>query len=230
MYQAVKHHCANMLVAAELATAAVWDAARAASTGGDQFTYAAATAAALAVPAADLDANLNTQVHGGIGFTWEHDAHLYLRRASAIAAVVDATRAATDVTDLVRRGVRRERSVDLPPEAEPLRDDVRQFVERIRGLDDAARREAMIESGYAMPHWPKPWGRDASAVEQLVIEQEFSAAGVSRPAYGITGWVILTLIQYATEDQIARWVRPALNRWSGASCSANPTPGQTRRA
>ena len=42
MYQAVKHHCANMLVAAELATAAVWDAARAAAGGGDQFTYTAA--------------------------------------------------------------------------------------------------------------------------------------------------------------------------------------------
>jgi 3-oxochol-4-en-24-oyl-CoA dehydrogenase len=70
----------------------------------------------------------------------------------------------------------------------------------------------MIDEGYAMPHWPKPWGRDAGAVEQLVIEQEFAAAGLDRPNYGITGWVILTLIQYATDDQIARWVRPALNQ------------------
>ena len=38
-----------------------------------------------------------------------------------------------------------------------------------------------------MPHWPKPWGRDAGAVEQLVIEQEFAAAGITRPQYGITG-------------------------------------------
>ena len=63
-----------------------------------------------------------------------------------------------------------------------------------------------------MPHWPEPWGRDAGAVEQLVIEQEFAAAGVKRPAYGITGWVILTLIQHATDDQVARWVRPALDQ------------------
>jgi hypothetical protein len=47
MFQAVKHHCADMVVAAELATSAVWDAARAAATGGDQLTYAAAVAAAL---------------------------------------------------------------------------------------------------------------------------------------------------------------------------------------
>ncbi len=62
-----------------------------------------------------------------------------------------------------------------------------------------------------MPHWPKPWGLDAGAIEQLVIEQEFAAAGIKRPGYGITGWVILTLIQHATSEQVARWVVPALN-------------------
>ena len=63
-----------------------------------------------------------------------------------------------------------------------------------------------------MPHWPRPYGREAGAVEQLVVEQEFAAAGINRPGYGITGWVILTLIQYATDDQVARWVVPALNQ------------------
>jgi alkylation response protein AidB-like acyl-CoA dehydrogenase len=211
-FQAVKHHCANMLVAAELATAAVWDAARAAATGGDQLSYTAAIAATMAIPAADLNAQLNIQVHGGIGFTWEHDAHLYLRRATAIEAIIDAEEAARDVTDLARGGVRRARSVDLPPEAESIRAEVRDFVDRVRDLDRAAQREALIDAGYATPHWPKPWGRDARAVEQLVIEQEFAAAGIKRPAYGITGWVILTLIQYATPDQIERWVRQALRQ------------------
>ena len=211
-FQAVKHHCANMLVATELATAAVWDAARAAAAGGDPFSYAAAVAASLALPAADETANLNIQVHGGIGFTWEHDAHLYLRRATAIEAFLDAEAAASDVTDLARKGIRRERTVDLPPEAESVRGEVRQFAERIKPLDAAARREEMIETGYAMPHWPKPWGRDAGAVEQLVIEQEFSAAGIQRPSLGITSWVILTLVQHATDDQVKRWVRPALNQ------------------
>src|SRR5258707_9566097 len=76
MFQGVKHHCANMLVAAELATDAVWDAARAASDGGDVFTFAAAVAASLAGPAAALCANLNIQVHGGLRFTYEHDRPL----------------------------------------------------------------------------------------------------------------------------------------------------------
>jgi 3-oxochol-4-en-24-oyl-CoA dehydrogenase len=211
-FQAVKHHCANMLVSAELATAAVWDAARAAAAGGDQLSLTAAIAATLALPAADQNAQLNIQVHGGIGFTWEHDAHLYLRRATALEAVLDAARAAAEVTDLTRAGVRRSGEVELPPEAEPIRDEVRAFAVGIKDLDDDARRAALIDSGYVMPHWPTPWGRDAGAVEQLVIEQEFKAADIRRPGYGITGWLILTLIQHGTDDQVRRWVRPALDQ------------------
>jgi alkylation response protein AidB-like acyl-CoA dehydrogenase len=210
-FQAVKHHCANMVVATELATGAVWDAARAAASGGDQLTYAAAVAATLAAPAADLCANLNTQVHGGIAITWEHDAHLYMRRATTLLPFLGADAAAIELTDLTRRGVARARTVELPPEAEPVRDEVRAFAQRIRDLSPEAQRTELVESGYAMPHWPTPWGRAAGAVEQLVVEQEFAAAGIARPAYGITGWVILTLIQYATDDQVARWVRPALD-------------------
>ena len=212
MYQAVKHHCANMLVATELATSAVWDAARAATAGDDQRAYTAAVASTLAGPAADLCAQLNIQVHGGIGFTWEHDAHLYLRRATTLLSYLEPSVAAADVVDLTRAGVRRAKTVDLPPEAEEIRTRVAEFAASIKGLSPTEQREKLIESGYVMPHWPKPWGLDAGPVEQLVIEQEFDAAGVKRPGYGITGWVILTLIQYATEDQVARWVRPALNQ------------------
>jgi hypothetical protein len=212
MYQAVKHHCANMAVATELATAAVWDASRASATGGDQLGYTAAVAASLAGPAADLCANLNMQVHGGIGFTWEHDAHIFLRRATTLLSVLEPDKAAADVTDLVRAGVRRPRTVDLPPEAESYRDQARTVAESLKGLDGKAQREKLIETGYIQPHWPKPFGLDANAIEQLVIEQEFSTAGVSRPGYGITGWVILTLIQYSNQDQVDRWVLPALRQ------------------
>ncbi len=211
-FQAVKHHCANMLVAAELATAAVWDAARAADGPDDQRSYTAAVAATLALPAAEQDAQLNIQVHGGIGFTWEHDAHLLLRRATVLESLLDVDQAARDVTDLVRAGVRRPKTVDLPPEAESVRHEVREFIGTVRDLDDDARRDALISAGYVMPHWPRPWGRGAGAVEQLVIEQEFADAEIRRPAYGITGWVILTLIQHATEDQVSRWVLPALRQ------------------
>ncbi len=211
-FQAVKHHCANMLVATELATAEVWDACRASDAGGAAWSIGAAMSASLALPAADFCAQHSIQVHGGIGFTWEHDAHLYLRRATALGAIVDAEASARDVADLARDGARGKRSIELPPEAEPFRIEARAFAERIKGLDASAQRTAMIDDGYAVPHWPKPWGREAKAVEQLVIEEEFALAGLKRPAYAITGWVILTLVQHATADQVARWVRPALDQ------------------
>lgn len=211
-YQAVKHHCANMAVATELATSATWDAARAASTGGDQLRFAAAVAASLSAPAADLCANLSTQVHGGIAITWEHDAHLYMRRATSLLALLQPRVAAADVVDLTRAGVVRSKAIELPPEAESIRAEVRAFAESIKAKSAVEQRTAMIETGYVMPNWPKPYGRAAGAVEQLVIEEEFAAAGVKRPGYGITGWVILTLIQYGTPDQVARWVRPALDQ------------------
>ncbi|MCU1386728.1 MAG: acyl-CoA dehydrogenase protein, partial [Ilumatobacteraceae bacterium] len=212
MYQAVKHHCANMLVATELATSAVWDAARAAESGGDQLTFAAAVAATLAAPAADLCANLSTQVHGGIAITWEHDAHLYMRRATTLLSLLRPDAAAADLVGLTRRGITRAKIVRLPPEAEPIREEVKAFAASIAGLPAADQRTRLIETGYVMPHWPLPFGRAAGAIEQLVIEQEFAKAGVQRPSYGITGWNILTLIQYATEDQVARWVAPALRQ------------------
>jgi alkylation response protein AidB-like acyl-CoA dehydrogenase len=57
-------------------------------------------------------------------------------------------------------------------------------------------------------HWPKPWGRAADVLEQLVIEEEFR--GIDIPDMGITGWVTLTIAQAGTDDQRQRWVEPVL--------------------
>ncbi|WP_395695297.1 acyl-CoA dehydrogenase [Nocardioides sp.] len=212
MFQAVKHHCADMLVATELATSAVWDAARAVATGGDQLTFAAAVAATTAADAADLATNLNTQVHGGIAMTWEHDAHLYVRRAGALRTFLRPAEAAADLTSLTAAGVSRVGGIELPPEAEPFRGEVRAFLAGVEGADDETLLAALIESGYVMPHWPRPYGREAGAIEQLVVEQEMRTAGVKRPGYGITAWVLLTLIQHGTPEQVERWIGPALRR------------------
>src|SRR6516162_4630365 len=215
-FQAVKHHCANMLVAAESATAAVWDAARAAeedlSAEEAQFRLIAAVAAALAFPAYARNAELNVQVHGGIGYTWEHDAHLHLRRALVTTALFGGDAPARDVFDRTAAGAARENSLDLPPEAEELRTRIHADAAEIAALDKQAQRDKLIETGYVMPHWPKPWGLAADAVEQLVIEEEFRAAGIKRPDYGITSWVILTLIQHGTPWQIERFVEKALRK------------------
>ena len=211
-FQAVKHHCANMLVAAESAVSCVWDAARAAGEDEEQFRLIAAAAATLAFPAYVRNAELNIQVHGGIGFTWEHDAHLHLRRALTVQAVLGGDESATDVFDLTAKGIARANSLDLPTGSDELRTEIRAEAQRIAGLDEKAQLDELIATGYLMPHWPKPWGLAAGAVEQLLCEEEFAAADVTKPDYGITGWVILTLIQHGTPSQIERFVEKALRQ------------------
>ncbi|WP_431232927.1 acyl-CoA dehydrogenase [Mycolicibacterium psychrotolerans] len=211
-FQAIKHHCADMIVGSESAVAVVWDAARAAGEDQKQFELVAAAAAALAFPAYVRNAELNIQVHGGIGFTWEHDAHLHLRRALTVQAVLGGDGPATDVFTLTDAGHGRANSLDLPPEADELRTQIRSDAAELAKLDEKAQLDELIATGYVMPHWPKPWGRAAGAVEQLLIEEEFATAGVKRPDYGITGWVILTLVQHGTPSQIERFVEKALRK------------------
>ncbi|HVV12690.1 acyl-CoA dehydrogenase [Amycolatopsis sp.] len=206
-FQAVKHHLANMLVRAELAVAAAWDAARA--TPGPEADLAAAAAATVAIDGYLANSRMNIQLHGGIGFTWEHDAHLYLRRASALAALGGSPdHAADDVFTLSANGVRRRFGVALPPEAAGYREAAREFARRYLATPEQERRLLAVDSGYLMPHWRKPFGREAGPAEQLVIEEELGGLGL--PDLGIGGWVLLTLTQTASAEQIQRWIRPGL--------------------
>jgi alkylation response protein AidB-like acyl-CoA dehydrogenase len=79
-FQAVKHHCANMLIAVEGARAAAAHAAEALDDPTGDVASAIAIAKSYGAPACAEACHTAVQVHGGIGFTWEHDAHLYLKR------------------------------------------------------------------------------------------------------------------------------------------------------
>ncbi len=204
----VKHHCANMLVASEEASAGAWGAARA-DLDDAEAELAAAVACSLALPAFALCSKLNVQVHGGIGYTWEHDAHLYVRRAIALEALFGPVDAARE--DVVRRlgeGTCTKATIELPPEADAFRREARAFVERYKALPASEQRRVLCDSGYLVPHWPKPWGRDAGPVEQLVIEEEFE--GVRRPDLSISAWNTLTIAQHGSPEQLERFVRPSL--------------------
>jgi alkylation response protein AidB-like acyl-CoA dehydrogenase len=210
-FQAVKRHCAEMLADVELAAAAAWDAAQA-GIDGAETQFAAAVAAEIALGAFARVAERNIQVHGGIGFTWEHDAHLYLRRAYSLRGVFGGT--ATEVAELAAAGVIREPEVELPPEAETFRRHVREFAEEYHSAPEAGRRSLLVRSGYAFPHWPTPFGRAAGPAEQLVIEQELH--GVDKPDLGVGSWIVPTLIRCGTAEQIDRWGWPSLEgelRW-----------------
>ena len=218
-FQAVKHMCADMLVAAELATAAAWDAARAGTEeSGSQL--ASAVAAEVALEAYVRCAELNIQVHGGIGFTWEHDAHLYLRRALSLRATAGC--AAQDVARHAVAGANRDAALDLPPQAEAYRQQVREFRASWLQAPPGKRPGLLARSGYAFPHWPAPYGRGAGPVEQLVIEQEL--AGAERPELGIGTWIVPTLLRHGTSEQLDRWAWPSLDgelRW----CQLFSEPG-----
>lgn len=205
----VKHHCANMLVATEQATAGAWGAARS-DLDAAEAELAAATACSLALPAFAFCAHQNIQVHGGIGYTWEHDAHLYLRRAIALEGLMgpvdDARR---DVARSLGAGTRTKSTIELPPEADSFREEIRAFVGQYEALPKDQRRKALSDSGYLVPHWPRPWGRDAGAIEQLVIEEEFKGK-VRRPDLSISGWNALTISQHGNAEQVERFVRAAL--------------------
>ncbi|WP_405596880.1 acyl-CoA dehydrogenase [Streptomyces sp. NBC_01410] len=224
-FQAVKHLCADMLVRVEQARALTWDAARAVDEAEDVRGLAAALAASVALDAAYSCAKDCIQVLGGIGFTWEHDAHLYLRRALVARQLLgpgDSHR--LRAVRLAAGGARRELRLELPAEAASHRGPARAAAASVRGLDPAAVRRELAPTGYAAPHLPEPYGLGAGAVQQLVVQEELRAAGVRVSDLGIATWVVPSLIAYGTPAQRERFLGPTLRgdlRW----CQLFSEPG-----
>ena len=233
-FQGVKHRLADMLASIEQAVAAVWDAAlvvdleRSAGRGfcGDQSRLAVPVAAALALDGYVEAAKGAIQVLGGMGFTWEHDAHIHLRRATTLRQVSGGTaplRAA--VAEVALGGGRRRLTVDLPPEAEAHRRALAPMVAAIAAIDDPVeQRRALADQGLLVAHWPAPWGRDADATEQLVIDQLFVEAGLQRPNLAVAAWALPTIIAHGTPEQCERWVAPTL-RGDVVWCQLFSEPG-----
>ena len=82
-FQAIKHRCADLLLEVESLRSAVGYAAAAVAAGSTEVPVLAPLVKAYASEVYSHVAGENIQIHGGIGFTWEHDAHLYLKRAKA---------------------------------------------------------------------------------------------------------------------------------------------------
>ena len=227
-FQGVKHRCAWMLTAAEQAAAAVWDAARsvqedAADAAGRDF--ATGVAATVAVDAAVKCTGDCIQVLGGIGYTWEHDAHLYYRRALSLRALLGGSGVwAAEVARLALDGATRPMRVELPAEAETVRTQVRDELAGIAAAPPAEHAKRLAEGGWVAPHMPRPWGRDASPLEQLVIAEELKSAGLRPPGLGIGAWVVPALIQYGTAEQQQRFL-PATLSGETVWCQLFSEPG-----
>ena len=207
-FQAIKHLCAEMLCRAESAAAVAWDAAESADEP-DQHRVAAAVAAVVALDAAVENAKDCIQILGGVGYTWEHDAHLYLRRALALRQWLGGTdHWRQRVAALTASGARRVLRVELG--ADDRRADIRRQAEAIAAAPAEQRRSMLADSGLLTPHWPAPYGLDASPALQLLIDEELALAGVVRPDLVIAGWAIPTILKYGTAGQIEQFVAPTL--------------------
>lgn len=224
-FQAVKHICAEMLCRAEQAEVVAADAARAAADADDsQFAIAAALAAGTGIAAAKANVKDCIQVLGGIGCTWEHDAHLYLRRAHANGRFLGgAERWLRRITALTQAGVRRRLGIDLA-DVEDQRDEIAAAVARVAELPEDQRQAALAEAGLQAPHWPAPYGRGASPAEQLLIDQELAAAGVARPDLVIGWWAVPTILEHGTPEQVERFV-PGTIRGEFLWCQLFSEPG-----
>ena len=215
-FQAVKHLCAQMLCRAELASAAAWDAARSADQP-DELGLAAAAAAAVALDSAVDNAKDCIQVLGGIGFTWEHDAHLYLRRALALRSLAGGSgswRARTASLSLAgarrHRLGRRQAGEGEPAEARQIRAAARRVANAVSATRRDHWRDNLAEVGYAAPSWPPPYGLSAGPAAQLIIDEELAKAGIGRPDLGIGDWAIPAILAHGTAAQLERFAGPTL--------------------
>ncbi len=223
-FQAIKHKCAEMLARTERATAAVWDAARAIDEAREGregregsakpesgWEFAAAVAATLAPAAAQTCTQDCIQVHGGIGFTWEHDTNIYYRRALGLAAAFGrAADYPQRVVDTATTTGVRKLNIDLDPETEQVRAEIRAEVAAFKEIPADQRTTAIVEGGWVMPYLPRPWGRSATPVEQIVIAQEFSAGRVRRPMLGVAGFLVPSIVAFGSEGQKQRFLPPTL--------------------
>ncbi|WP_046300836.1 acyl-CoA dehydrogenase [Mycobacterium sp. UM_Kg27] len=216
-FQAIKHKCAEMIADTERATAAVWDAARAIDEANENgweaavstVEFATAVAATLAPSAAQHCTQDCIQVHGGIGFTWEHDAGVYYRRALILAASFGSRSIyPQQVVDTATAGGMRKIDIDLDSDTAKLRGEIRAEVAALKAMAHDERTVAIAEGGWVLPYLPKPWGRAAEPIEQIIIEQEFTTGRVRRQAMGIAAWLIPSIVAFGTEEQKQRFLPP----------------------
>ncbi|MBM0127041.1 acyl-CoA dehydrogenase [Pimelobacter simplex] len=222
-FQAVQHKTALLLVKAETIGAVAWDAARAGGDSPAQQRLATAQVGLTALPAAVDVAAEGVLLFGGIGFTWEHDAHLYWRRAISLSAAFGEE--TTWAARLGAAALDAERDFgfvgdDALPE---LRAELATVLDAALALPEdgvpasgwapsrgGRRQEHLADARLVAPHYPEPWGRAAGPEEQAVIAQEFARRALAQPSTVIGEWVLPTLLLHGTRAQQQRFVDPTL--------------------
>jgi 3-oxochol-4-en-24-oyl-CoA dehydrogenase len=244
-FQAVKHICADMLTGVELARAAarhlagLLDAEAEAAADPDDLDQAAALALLKAASVAQEASAAYIQILGGIGFSWEHEAHLYYRRAGASAPLfgtLTAHRMRLDPSNASGAADGKAAAITPPPPGTPAAELTAQ-VQRLLpphrqkwGDDDsfAARLDwqaALHAVGWIAPHWPAEFGgRGLNIVDQVACDRVLAQYRAPDLA-GVLGVnnVSPTLMRYGTPEQQAhlRGIQAGTEVW----CQGFSEPG-----
>lgn len=238
-FQALQHNAAMLLINSELATAAAWDAVRAGDESLDQHRIAAAGAAVIAIsPVPDLVLDALT-LFGAIGFTWEHDVHLYWRRAISLAGSIGpANRWARRLGGLTSTQPR-DMSVDLGDADCEFRSKVAETLDAALQLrndkpgrqgdyeyfETGPQRTLLAEARLIAPHWPQPWGLEAGPLRQLIIDDEFAKRpDLVRPSLGIAEWILPSIVAAGSKELQERLIPPT-QRGELAWCQLFSEPG-----
>lgn len=216
-FQAIKHRCADMLADVELARTAARHLAERLDGGAspDELDDAAALALLETKQVARRASAAYIQVLGGIGYTWEHEAHLYYRRAGAMSPLFGGAETHRRRLDPTRaQGVVTTPSASGYPQGSPAA-ELASHVERLLpqhrrtwGDDDsfAARldwQRTLHRAGWIAPHWPEEFGgRGLGIVDQVACDRVLADFRAPELA-GVLGVnnVAPTLMRYGTPDQ-----------------------------
>ncbi|MBW0103675.1 acyl-CoA dehydrogenase [Pseudonocardia sp. KRD291] len=228
-FQAVKHLCADLLVDVESAYSAAYRAAWALAEDRPDAAAVASMAQAFCSEVFVRAAGDNIQIHGGIGFTWEHPAHRYLRRARSsaalfgspaahregyLSAVEDGVATSTDTASASASG-----PDTVSTEAGGVRAEVRAWLAEHWGSgiessgteDRDAWRERVVDAGYAVPRWPREaLGLGMSDADADAVEEEFRTAGAPGSGQDRVNLWANTVLAFGTPELRAELLRPLL--------------------
>ena len=222
-FQAVKHRLADLTLTVELAKSAAYQSANAAAEDDADLPALASLAKAAASDAYVLAAKECIQIHGGIGFTWENDTHLYYKRAKSSEVFLGdpgkhrenlmrywQTPRATATTNSSTKPTKLPDSA----EASAVRREVRSWLETNWNPNASlvAWRGMLADSGWGMPTWPSEWfGRGLPQALAPVVDEEFARIGaVGAARTGIRILAGATLLEHGNDDQKSRFLRRIL--------------------
>ncbi|HEV7978489.1 acyl-CoA dehydrogenase [Amycolatopsis sp.] len=231
-FQAIKHRCADMLVDIESARSVVYHGLWTAAHDAEQLPVAASLARAVASDAYQRVAADAIQIHGGIGFTWEHPAHLYLKRAKSsqllLGTPAQHRARLAELLDVHHGGVAIAPGLDATGPAHGVPDDAAALTEVVTTflrdhpapapddvLADRSFREARFDAGLAFVQFPDGLGgRRLDSSLQSWVETHFARAGAAdhsaRNVIGL-GMALPTIHAHGTAEQKARYLRPGFS-------------------